>query len=225
MTARPSWVRKLYVTLAVAGTVGLLAGGYSYFAITAEVDLNSFAKPNELDAKEADRKLKLYKDALAVSHRGGFIRFSEIEINSYLHQHYFAGDKSSPTNAPDASPRLLAGRVELSNGGLVWYCWVRKSWLGRPFDLFWERVFELNQAQNRWAFQPRAMRLGRLEMPAGTWALLQKELGAVDQIFTDQLEWLAGLPTLEIKTNEASIKPEFRLFTYPVAGITSQKKP
>jgi hypothetical protein len=214
----------LYVALSVAGTVGLLALGYSYFAITAEVDLSSFTKPNELDAKEAGRKLKLYQDALAISRRG-FIRLSEIEINSYLHQHYFAEDKSKATNAPEASPHLLAGRVELSNGGLVWYCWVRKNWFGRPFDLFWERVFELNQAQDRWSFQPRAMRLGRLEMPSGAWTLVQRQLGAVDHIFTNQVEWLARLPTLEIKTNEASIKPEFRLFTYPVAGMIGPKKP
>jgi hypothetical protein len=224
MKARPTWVRKLYWTLAIGAVFGMLMMAYGYFQITAEVDSGIFKKPNVLDAQEADRKLKLYNEALAISRRG-FVRLSEVEINSYLLQHYFSDGKIAGTNAPPANIKLLTSRLGFTQRGVKWYCWVRKKWLGRPVDLVWERALELNRIENRWVFQTTSMRLGKMAMPARWWPLVQSQIGEIDLTFDEPLNWLTKLPTLEIKTNAASSSPELRLYTYQVSETWTGAKP
>lgn len=212
MTTRPTWVRKVYATLAVLAGLGLLGAWFTYSQLTAELDPGAIRKPNELDGQEAEKKLRIYHHALETS-RPGFIRLSDSEINSYLEPHYFSGQRAVPP--PTESPvRLLTGRLELLNGGGVWYCWVRRTCLGHAIDMVWERTFRLEREADRWALRTKSMRLGRLQVPRVLWPFVRRQLGSVDDTFAKKADWLARLPNLEIRTNEASISPELRLFTY-----------
>ncbi|MBM3838151.1 MAG: hypothetical protein FJ398_09325 [Verrucomicrobia bacterium] len=132
MKARPAWIRRVV-------TVAWMAAVYFYSQVTADIDAEAFKEPNALDAQEVQRKLGLFRKALESPGRSGFIRLTEIEINSYLDERY-AGDKlKSPANAPETSPKLLASRARFSGPEIQWYCWVRKKWFGLSFPLVWRR--------------------------------------------------------------------------------------
>lgn len=223
-TARPTWVRKLAWTLTLLAGLGLIGIGYAYFQITAEIDRRSFGPLNDLDAKEAERKLKIYAEAFGTSRRG-FIRLSEAEINSYLQEHYFADSDKNSTNALASGARLLDGRVELLGRGLTWSCWLRKPLLGQPLDLVWQRVMELNQHSTQWVFQTKSMWLGNVEVPPRFWPFVTQQLGEADLVLSNRHQWFSRLPALEIKTNELSAKPELRLYTYRVAETLPRAKP
>jgi len=175
MTARPTWVRKLYLTLALQES------------------------------------------------RRGFIRLSEVELDSYIKKHYLS-PKTDETAALLSDTQLTRGEVELLNQDINWTCWMRKKLAGRWIDLVWQRTVELTGAPTNWSFELKAMRVGRIEVPPRFWPLVQRQLGHVDLAFTNQFDWLAHLPTLEIKTNEMVLGNELRLYTYPVAGSSIEEQ-
>lgn len=69
MKARPAWVRKLWVILAIGAGLGFLAGVYVYLQLTGDIAADGFKEPNLLDAREADRKLRIYRTALGQAER------------------------------------------------------------------------------------------------------------------------------------------------------------
>jgi hypothetical protein len=217
MKARPSWIRKVYIALAMLAVAMVILFAYGYYQITSPIDLGGPRLTNILDAKEAEKKLKLYKSARQVSERG-FVRLSEVEINSYLQEHYFSSSKGSGISpAATASARLMRTHVLLTDEAVIWLCWMQKKWLGRSVDLVWQRAFEIvPDCEGNSTLRMTAMRVGQLDVPASFWGVMRSTLGEVDGVFTNQFNWLTRLPTLEIKTNAASFKPELRLFTYRV---------
>jgi hypothetical protein len=214
MMARPTWVRRLYYVLAVLSVLALLAICYGYFQLTASVIPDGVGRANVLDAQEAEKKLKLYMEAQKIS-RPGFVRLSEVEINSYLQRHYFS-DSNGGTQREGA--RLVRTQAVLSPRAIIWYCWVEKDWLGCSTELVWQRTFELGRAKDgRCTFNLKAMKVGRVKVPKPLWDTVETSLGNVDGMFTDRFDWVTQMPALELKTNAASFKPELRLFTYRVS--------
>jgi hypothetical protein len=215
MTVRPSWIRKLCLALALLLGLAIIALFYGYFQITARIDPEGVARPNPLEAKEAERKLDLYREAQKTSQRG-FVRLSEGEINSYLQARYFSASRTSRVDSATSpgSARLLKSRADLFDNTIVWSCWISKDWLGGSMELVWQRSFELVPEGNRWDLRMKGMRLGDLNVPRKLWPVVDASLGGVDEVFINQFDWLTQLPTLEIKTNVFSSKPELRLFTY-----------
>ena len=213
MRARPAWVRKLCVTLGIGAGIGLLFLGYLYFQLTADTDASAFKEPNALDAREAERKLGLYRKALAETGRNGFIRLSEIEINAYLQQPGVRGKLRSQTNAPASSPRLLESRLMFSGQDIAWYCWIRKRFMGKSISLVWRRDFDLRRETNRWSFVTKSMAIGTVEMPPSYWPLVNRTLGEVDHLFAEEQRWVEGLPLVELRPNAAGASSELRLYT------------
>ena len=150
---------------------------------------------------------------------------SEIEINSYLHQHYFEDPVQNKTNAPDSSSRLLESRMKLSGREVFWYCWIKKKVLGVSIPVVWRRSLELNRGTNRWSFETKSMTIGKLEVPLRYWALVNKALDEVDGVFAEERRWVERLPMIEIRTNTANLSPELRLYTHPAAATPSVRKP
>jgi hypothetical protein len=221
MTARPTWVRKLYLLLAAGTGIGLLAGCYLFFQITADIEPDVRHQPNELDAKEADRKLKIYVEALQDSRRG-FIRLSEVELNSYIQQQYFSEAKIGETNGPIPKTHLLKSQVGLFSEEITWSYWLQRKVLGKAVDLYWQRAIELSGKPKQWVFQTKAMRVGKVEVPPRFWEFVQRQLGDSDMIFSNRFDWLVRLPTLEIKTNDLTSSAELRLYTYPVNAVLTK---
>jgi hypothetical protein len=221
MTARPTWVRKLCLLLAVGAGIAFLAGSYLYFQITAAIEPEARQEANDLDAKEADRKLKVYQQALQDSRRG-FIRLSEVELNSYIQQQYFSETKTADTNAPVPKTHLLKSQVGLYSKEITWSYWLQRKVLGKPVQLFWQRAVELSGKPQHWTFQTKAMRVGKIDVPPRLWEFVQSRLGESDLIFSNRFDWLVRLPTLEIKTNDLTSSAELRLYTYPVNAVLTK---
>src|ERR1044071_8976630 len=94
----------------------LLACGYYGYELSRHEDPGLLQGANAPDAKEATRKLKLLTDAQKSGKRG-FVRLSEIEINSFLNSEY---NTAGTTNVlPHAT--TLRGCVDLSRKDLIWY--------------------------------------------------------------------------------------------------------
>jgi hypothetical protein len=205
----------------VAGGFFFVAVVYLYSQVTADFDAEASKEPNAVDAQEARRKLGLYKKALESPGRSGFIRLTEAEINSYLDERYFRDNVKNLTNAPDASPRLLASRAKLAGQEIQWYCWLRKKWFGLSFPLVSRRGLELCGGTNHWILATRSMDLGKLEVPPRYWPLVSQELGEVDRVFVEDRRWGEKLPWVEIRTNSLNSAPELRLYTLPSPAATN----
>lgn len=223
MTPQPAWVRRVFLTFAVTIGFGLVVVVFAFFKMTAEIDVGPIKEPNSLDAREADRKIGIYKKALEGSEHG-FVRLSEVEVNSYLHQHYF-GDQRQKTNASVAATRLLDARLKFNGQDFFWYSWVKGKWFGRPIEMIWRREIEFKRGMSNWLFQTKAMSLGNLNVPARCWETVNKQLGEADEIFGEERQWLDRVPVMEIKTNNLTSSPELRLFTYSVPTTTNESKP
>ena len=225
MRARPAWVRKLCVTLGIGTGLGFVFLGYVYFQLTADIDASAFNEPNALDAREAERKLGLYRKALAETGRNGFIRLSEIEINAYLQRPGIRGKLMSQTNAPASSPRLLESRLLFSGQDIAWYCWIRKRFVGKSIPLVWRRDLELRRETNRWDLVTKSMAIGKFEVPPRCWPLANRALGEVDHLFAEEQRWVEGLPLVELRTNAAGASSELRLYTQHPGPGPNRPKP
>lgn len=223
MTARPAWVRKLWTFLAFAAVAVLAAAGWLWLRLTEDAALPAFKEPNRLDAEEAVRKLNIYKGALAEEHQGGFIRLSELELNSYLQYSILSETNQAELSAGEA--RLVDGHLRLFSDSIEWYCWVRKPWLGTTADLMWQRTLQPRRSSNSWTLAIQSMSVGSMEIPESAWPYVLRQLSAADRVFREPLAWLNQLPALEIKFNEMTSSGELVLYTMPASETRVPAKP
>ncbi|MBI4657302.1 MAG: hypothetical protein HY735_00385 [Verrucomicrobia bacterium] len=224
MKARPAWVRRLITMVVLVAVVAVAILAYGYFRLTAEVDVGPVKEPNALDAKEADRKIEIYKNALAGAERG-FIRLSEVEINSFLQRHDFGDAKTNAASAAMSSVRLVDCRLQLKPEHLIWYCWVRKGLFGWPVQVVWRRIVQFGRGKDGWVLETKSMSVGSFDVPTRLWPVVHGELGEIDRLFLDRLRWLSSLPMIELRTNHTSPALELRLYTYPVSKPETMRKP
>ncbi len=215
-------LKKILLALTVAIGAILLAGGYYFYQVTRDVDTDWADAPNSVDALEARRKLRLFQEAQKVSRRG-FIRLSEVELNSYLEKNYSADSASAQTNAP-ARNGLRQSLVALNVPEVTFYCWVRKKMIGFSVDFVWQRTVRLERTADHWVFPVQSMQVGKLEIQPRCWPFVNRFLGGADQAFSKQFDWLAHLPGLEIAENELSRRPELRLYTYAAKAVGREAK-
>ncbi|MBI2925415.1 MAG: hypothetical protein HYY24_06890 [Verrucomicrobia bacterium] len=214
--------RGLVIVVIVAG-VAVLFLGYWYVQLTAAVELTGVQAPNAMDAQEAGRKLKLFEQAQQ-NNRNGFIRLTEVELNSHLQSRYLGGFEKDAT-PPDAEQTgLLGGRADLASETFTWYCFLEKRWRKLSLNVCWARTFSVARASDHWALTLRSMRIGDVEIPPRYWPRVETMLGGVDQVFTEESAWLAQLPAVEVRPNEFSRNPELRLYTYPDPAVLQQAK-
>lgn len=214
MAARTSVLNKSLRALLILAGLGILVLGYLYMRLTAEVIVPGAQSPTALDAQEATRKLRLFQEARADSKKG-FIRLTEVELNSYLRAKYLGGfDRRA---LPETALRhgVLECRADLDTNAVDWYCWVRLSRWEQQIDLCWVRRFRLARADGRWTLELLGMRIGEVDIPSRYWSKVQTWLGEADALFAEDCSWLAESPAVELRPNEFSRTPELRLYTYP----------
>jgi hypothetical protein len=217
----PSRVRiGLFSLVAVVG-VGLILGGHSYLELTATVEAPGLEAPDNLDARELLRKVKLF-DAAWHSARRGFIRLSEVEINSYLQELTPATDGSSAGAAAASGARPVRCRADLTADGVIFYSWVEWHWGRHTWDLCWRRHAVLRHVPGHWEFAVDSMRVGELKIPPGYWSKVDAILGAADKPFAARYAWLMKVPALEVEPNGLTHQPELRLYTFADTAALSR---
>lgn len=218
--------RKLILGLFFIGAilaVALIGAGYLYTQVTAYAAPASVGSPSMVDAEEAGRKLRQLEDSFK-SNRRGFVRLDESEINSLLNQRYFK-DLKNVVIVSNTSPSVLlqSARVRLKNDDVKWLTWVRREFMGRTFNLVWQRSVQLQRDGDHWAFEVVSMRVGRQTIPKSYWETVHKWMGSSDERLIDQYEWLTHLPTIEIKVNEISQATELLLYNYVVTNVATNQ--
>jgi hypothetical protein len=199
------------VLVAFAGLIGLLV---LYTKLVTPAEPAGVAAPNTLDAREATKKLKLFEEARKAN-RSGFVRLSEEEFNSILHERYLSNPpKEIGTNAA-ADCRLLRARLTLRTNAVTWHTWVRKTVSRWTRDVAWQRTVKLKRAANQWSFEVEAMQVGSLRIPPKYWPLVQDWLGKADEQLSEPYRWLLSLPAVDIQTNEVNRSLELRFYTEP----------
>ncbi len=197
-------VGSLVLLIAVAG-----AAGTALYMITRPLEVEFAQQPNAVEEHEANRKLKLLNDA-QTSQKRGFVRFSEVEINSFLEGRYNSAGESC-TNSPI---KLVRSGVLLGADNVTFVTWHQAPLFGLNLPIVWQRVVSPVKDTNGWSFTLESMRVGSLEIPSGYWKRIHSILGLGDTLFDERITWLKSLPLVTIGQNELSKSPEFRLYTY-----------
>jgi hypothetical protein len=199
-------LKKLVVALGVTIVLALVAVGAAGYFLTRPLTVDFAERPNSVEAQEANRKLKLLNQA-QTSGKQGFVRFSEVEINSFLDGKY----KGAATNTP---LQLVKAGVILGEGKMTFVTWHNATVFGYNLPFVWQRVVKPIKTTNSWNFEVASMRVGQVEIPEGHWASVEKILGATDSLFEERKGWLKSLPMVTLAKNEQSETPEVRLYTY-----------
>ena len=199
-------LKKLFIALAVTIVLALVAVGAAGYYLTRPLALDFEQQPNAYEADEANRKLKLLNQAQS-SGKQGFVRFSEVEINSFLNGKY----KGAATNTP---LQLVKAGVILGEGKITFVTWHNATAFGYNLPFVWQRVVKPIKTTNSWNFEVASMRVGDVEIPEGHWEKIEKVLGATDSLFDERKDWLKSLPMVTLAKNEQSETPEVRLYTY-----------
>lgn len=219
------FLKRTLVALLLLGGVLVIVLGYWYTKLTADIAPSGIQKPDSLDAKEADRKLGIFEQAMQAA-RPGFIRLSEVEINSYVAAHYFTDPQGKPAPAATASgTQLLRCLADLTKRDLVWHSWVVKDFHGVRLPMVWTRSFRLLCGRGQWVFDTTSMSLGDVDIPRRYWPQIERWLGDADQVFTTKSNWVRVLPALELHPHEITQTPELRLYTYADTNALRRAKP
>lgn len=223
MASIPSVAKKALRILVILFGVGAVLAGYLYLRLTAEVAPPGVQTPSIFDAQEAARKLKLFEQARE-SARKGFIRLSEVELNSYVRERYLGGFGKSPPPPLAATNGLIDCRVDLATNHLTWYCWLETERWKQRVGLCWTRIFSVARTNDQWTLALQAMRIGDVPVPPRWWARAHALLGPVDDTFSADRAWLSRLPAVELRANEFSQSPELRLYTYAESAALQRAK-
>jgi hypothetical protein len=156
------------------------------------------------------RKIKLLNEAREAKRRG-FVRLSEVEINSFLEQSYNDPKKFPRTNAP---VQLVKTAVLLHKTNMTLITWMAAPMLGIELPFVWQRTVMPRQNGERWTFDVTSMQLGKLHIPEAIWPKVETVFGGTDNVFHERRDWLANLPSISLVKNESSLSPELRLYSY-----------
>jgi hypothetical protein len=207
-TKRILLVFGLFLAVVVVGA-GVLA-----FMVSRDVPFD-WENPNFVEASEARRKLKLYDNSVEAGSRG-FVRLSQVEINSYLMS------MINPTNKPVAAAEDIAGPVKLQRAALnltssnmVLHTWGEARKFGLPLRFVVQRGLRINQRGTApWEISKEFMKIGELEVSKEYWPKFESYLEALDKPLLEQFKWTTNIQAILVAKNEVSQRPEFRLYTY-----------
>lgn len=202
-----SYKKKIFFGLGLVVVLTVAATGALGFYLTKPVEVEFVQNPNTVEAQEADRKLKLLTEA-QTGRKQGFVRFSEVEINSFLDGKYHSGNSTS------GPIRLVKAGVLLDHDRFTFVTWHRAAIFGFEVPFVWQRVVRPAKESNGWKFNLESMRVGALNIPEGHWARIEKVFGGTDTLFEERLAWLKSLPLVKLAYNDESKSPEVRLYTY-----------
>jgi hypothetical protein len=182
---------------------------YAAYSLTRPFHHTFAQDPNTVEALEATRKLKLLNEAQA-ARRQGFVRLSEVEINSFIDGRYNSGNHSRTNDLV----KLVKSGVILGEKNVTFVTWHQAPILGLNLPFVWQRTVSPVHSTNGWTFTLHSMRVGQMEIPAKHWDRVNGFLGRGDSLFEDRQEWLQSLPFVTLARNDQSKAPEIRLYSY-----------
>src|SRR5687767_7199144 len=185
------------------------------FMISREIPYD-WDHPNAIEASEARRKLKLYDTSLESGQRG-FVRLSELEINSYLASVLSPTNRS--TNAVEGEVsgpvKLRKAAVGLTATNIMLFSWGEAKPLGLPLKFMVQRGLRINQSgTNDWTIATDFMKIGELEIEPKHWPRFQPYLAALDKPLLEQLKWTTNIQAMIVIKADLNTRPEFRLYTF-----------
>jgi hypothetical protein len=190
--------------------VGLVVLGVVYVIFMATRDVSfDWENPNAVEALEARRKLKRYETSLAKGQQG-WVRFSQLEINSYL--------MGASTNEPPEGTqyRLRRVGVELTATNATLYSWGERHVLSVPVHFVLQRTFRVRQTgTNIWEMPMDEIKIGDMEVPKRFWHRLKPAVDGLDEPLREYLRWGTNIQGMAVAKNDVSQLPELRLYTYP----------
>lgn len=205
--------KKLVWSGAAIFALLLVGAGVFAYLLTRDLDAEFAQDPNSVEAHEAKRKLKLFSDAQA-GKRKGFVRLSEVEINSFLDPRYNKAATTSTNTATNAPAKVVKRSVLLGSSSLTFVSWHTTDLFGMQIPLVVQRtVTPFKDSTNGWSFASKQVRIGRLDLPERLWPEVEKIFGK-EESFIERESWLAKLPAIALAKNELNQAPELRLYTY-----------
>jgi hypothetical protein len=201
---------RFLISLALIGGTLLVSAAVLLYLLTRSVEIEFAQDPNPLEAHEANRKIKLLNEAREAKRRG-FVRLSEVEINSFLDESYNNPKKNLRTNAP---VHLVKTAVLLHHTNLTVVTWMAAPMLGIELPFVWQRTVIPRKSGEKWTFELSEMQLGKLHIPEAIWSKVNSLFGGADGVFQERKNWLANLPNISLVKNESSLSPELRLYSY-----------
>jgi hypothetical protein len=219
--------RILLVSIGVGflvSVVVLAVGGVFVSKITARIELPSKAAPNEMDFESGRKKLQLLQQPPETAKRG-FVSFSDSELNSILERHYIGRATAATETTNITTCQLQAARLMISSTDAIWTCWVRKKFLGRTWNIAWQRQIVLARVGERWSCKVVSMRLGNFQVSPRYWPYANQFLRDADLQLEELFNWLAQLPALDIAISDTSLRPEFRIYNYPEEKVLDKVTP
>ena len=199
-------LKKIFFAFAFCVALVVAAVGAAGYYLTRPLPAGFAARPNAVEAQEANRKLKLLNEAQS-SRKQGFVRFSEVEINSFL-------DKYNSSHSTNGPVQLLKAGLFLGDKEVNFVTWHSVDVFGYKVPFVWQRVLTPIKQKDGWNFAVRTMKVGAVEIPEGHWPRVEQLLGATDALFAERKEWLKTVPMVQLELNEQSETPEVRLYTY-----------
>ncbi len=195
-------------TTLLAGAAAAGVGSVAYMA-TRPVEFEWPQDPNQIELQEADRKLQLFNEAQE-NKKKGFVRFSEVEINSFLQNRH----KMVTGNSTNSSIELERTAVLLSGQSIDVVSYFQKPVFGYRLPFVWQRVVTPTKDTNGWTFTVQQMKLGTLDVPPRYWPKINEFVGPIDGFFEDRVEWLSKIPLISLTRSETTKRPEVRLYTF-----------
>ena len=199
-------LKKIFFAFAACVVLAVAAVGAAGYYLTQPLPTGFALPPNVVEAQEASRKLKLLNEAQS-ARKQGFVRFSEVEINSFL-------DKYNSSNSTNGPVKLVKAGVFLGDKEVNFVTWHSVDLFGFNVPFVWQRVLTPIKQKEGWSFAVRTMKVGAVEIPEGNWSKVEQVLGTTDALFAERKEWLKNVPMVKLALNEQSESPEVRLYTY-----------
>jgi hypothetical protein len=199
-------LKKIFFAFTAVVVLVVVAVGAAGYYLTQPLPTGFAMPPNVVEAQEANRKLKLLNEAQS-SRKQGFVRFSEVEINSFL-------DKYNSSNSTNGPVKLVKAGVFLGEKDVNFVTWHSVDVFGFKIPFVWQRVLTPIKQKEGWSFAVRTMKVGAVEIPEGNWPKVEQVLGTTDALFAERKEWLKTVPMVKLAQNEQSESPEVRLYTY-----------
>lgn len=201
----------LVITMFFAVVLG--AGGYLFFMLTRDPGI-VWEPPNAVESNEALKNIAFYKKSKAEGVRG-WVRISEIELNSYLRS-ILTNDLSTIEIPPTRFPvKLKQVGVSLSKTNITISSWAdaKLAMFTVPFVV--QRTVVIHQeGTNQWDFPMQSVRVGEVEIPRRFWRRLGPTVRALDAPVMAGMAWTTNIEAMLVVQNPFSQRSELRLYTY-----------
>ena len=208
--------KRIFLLFALLLLVLVVGALVLAFMISRDVPFD-WENPNFVEASEARRKLKLYETSVQSSQRG-FVRLSQLEINSYLSSLINSTNKS--TNAVEGEivegpSKLRRVALGLTSTNMILYSWGEARKLGLPLRFVVQRGLRIQQkGTDPWEIKTEFLKIGELEIAPQYWSHFDSYLEALDKPLVDQFKWTTNIQAILVTKNDLSQRQEFRLYTY-----------